>query len=276
MNLVDMQMMSCMCKKTKQNNFYTRFDLHLKLWEEKLVSMQDILDAMLKCQATWLYLEPIFSSEDIIAQMPEEGRKFRIVDGYWKNIITEAVSCPLSCLGLLGLDLLVLDLLGMDMLGLDLLMLELLGLDFLMLDLLGLDLLGLSKSLLFMQVKDKRVLVATGQDKMLERLLESNILLDDIQKGLNTYLEKKRLYFPRFTAPFTSRHRPVSTDISCDTRFVSSATVTFSLGSSSCPTTSCWRSCHRPRTRCACSPTSRSALRASPSWISPRTWPSPA
>lgn len=207
--------------------------------------MQDILDAMLKCQATWLYLEPIFSSEDIIAQMPEEGRKFRIVDGYWKNIITEAVSCPLSCLGLLALDLLGLDLFGLDLLGLDLL-----GLD-----LLGLDLLGLSNSLLFLQVKDKRVLVATGQDKMLERLLESNILLDDIQKGLNTYLEKKRLYFPRFTAPFTSRHRPVSTDISGDTRFVSSATVTFSLGSSSCPTTSCWRSCHRPRTRCACSPT---------------------
>lgn len=37
-----------------------------------------------------------------------------------------------------------------------------------------------------------RVLVATGQPNMLEQLQESNVLLDDIQKGLNTYLEKKR------------------------------------------------------------------------------------
>uniref|UniRef100_A0A671XYF8 Dynein axonemal heavy chain 7 n=1 Tax=Sparus aurata TaxID=8175 RepID=A0A671XYF8_SPAAU len=104
----------------------------IEQWEDKLLSMQDIIDSMLKCQATWLYLEPIFSSEDIIAQMPEEGRKFAIVDGYWKNII------------------------------------------------------------------DAHVLVATSQPNMLGRLQESNVFLDDIQKGLNTYLEKKRLYFPRF------------------------------------------------------------------------------
>ncbi len=91
----------------------------------------------MQCQSTWLYLEPIFSSEDILAQMPEEGRKFGIVDSYWKDIMVEAI-------------------------------------------------------------KDNHCLVATGQKNMLSRLQDSNVLLDEIQKGLNAYLEKKRLYFPRW------------------------------------------------------------------------------
>ncbi|KAK7111861.1 dynein axonemal heavy chain 3-like isoform X2 [Littorina saxatilis] len=117
--------------------FIKPFEVEMKEWEEKLVLMQDILDDWLKCQATWLYLEPIFGSEDIMAQMPEEGRKFGIVDSYWRDIMNEAI-------------------------------------------------------------KDTNCLVATGQNNMLGRLREANCLLEDIQKGLNAYLEKKRLYFPRF------------------------------------------------------------------------------
>ncbi|KAL0279081.1 UNVERIFIED_CONTAM: hypothetical protein PYX00_000712 [Menopon gallinae] len=113
------------------------FEHEMQQWEDKLISMQDIIDAWLLCQATWMYLEPIFSSEDIMRQMPEESRKFRKVDKIWRNVMK-------------------------------------------------------------MTLADTHVLVATGQLNMLKNLRECNTLLDEIQKGLNDYLEKKRLFFPRF------------------------------------------------------------------------------
>lgn len=83
-----------------------------------------------------MYLEPIFSSEDIMRQMPEESRKFKAVDKTWRSVMS-------------------------------------------------------------ITSQDTRVLIATGQPDMLNNLKECNTLLDEIQKGLNDYLEKKRLFFPR-------------------------------------------------------------------------------
>uniref|UniRef100_A0A8D0CZB2 Dynein axonemal heavy chain 12 n=1 Tax=Sander lucioperca TaxID=283035 RepID=A0A8D0CZB2_SANLU len=95
---------------------------------KRLLRIQETIDEWLKVQAQWLYLEPIFSSQDIMQQIPEEGRLFQTVDKNWKEVMRHSTSLP----------------------------------------------------------------------GLLEKLQDSNILLESIMKGLNAYLEKKRLFFPRF------------------------------------------------------------------------------
>jgi dynein heavy chain len=117
--------------------FVKPIEEEVQQWETTLVTIQDIIDSWLKVQATWLYLEPIFTSEDIMAQMPTEGKKFRSVDKTWRDIMAATAENP-------------------------------------------------------------KILAVAKIPGMLNRLNESNVLLEEIQKGLNEYLEKKRLFFPRF------------------------------------------------------------------------------
>ncbi|XP_037539995.1 dynein heavy chain 12, axonemal [Nematolebias whitei] len=117
--------------------FIKPFENKIKQWEERLRHIQETIDEWLKVQAQWLYLEPIFSSQDIMHQIPKEGRLFQIVDKNWKEIMRHCV-------------------------------------------------------------KDSKVLPATSLPGLLGKLQDSNTHLDNIMKGLNAYLEKKRLFFPRF------------------------------------------------------------------------------
>lgn len=59
-------------------------------WNAKLNLIQDVIDVWIKCQVTWMYLEPIFSSDDINKQLPEEGARFQQVDTFWKTTMTNA------------------------------------------------------------------------------------------------------------------------------------------------------------------------------------------
>lgn len=106
-------------------------------WEDKLISMQDIIDTWLRVQSTWMYLEPIFSSEDIMRQMPTEGRKFKAVDRTYRKVMKHTHNDP-------------------------------------------------------------RVIQSTDYPNLLQVFRSAFEDLEEIQKGLNMYLEKKRLFFARF------------------------------------------------------------------------------
>ena len=109
-----------------------------KNWEHKLKYAQSMLDELIACQRTWMYLEPIFGSEDIMRQLPTEARRFQGVDTLWKKTMADANQDPN-----------------------------------------------------FMTLCDP-------EKRLEEKFKKANEKLEEITKGLNDYLEMKRLYFPRF------------------------------------------------------------------------------
>jgi hypothetical protein len=51
------------------------FEERIAKWDQTLCTSQDVIEEWLKVQQSWLYLEPIFSSDDIAAQLPTENKR---------------------------------------------------------------------------------------------------------------------------------------------------------------------------------------------------------
>ena len=70
------------------------FEERISTWENKLKTTQDVLDEWLLCQRQWLYLEPIFSSEDINRQLPVESKRYQTMERLWRKIMKNAKENP--------------------------------------------------------------------------------------------------------------------------------------------------------------------------------------
>lgn len=49
--------------------------------------LQEVLDVWIRVQANYLYLEPIFHSEDITKKLPLEAREFTKIDKMWRDVM---------------------------------------------------------------------------------------------------------------------------------------------------------------------------------------------
>ena len=74
--------------------FKKPFEERIQNWEKTLRVTQDVLDEWLACQQSWLYLEPIFSSDDINRQLPVESKRYQTMDRTWRKIMKSAFENP--------------------------------------------------------------------------------------------------------------------------------------------------------------------------------------
>jgi len=66
----------------------------VKDWEAKLLYIQELLEQWFAVQRSWLYLEPIFSSDDIQQQMANEAKRFQQVNQLWRDTMKAVYENP--------------------------------------------------------------------------------------------------------------------------------------------------------------------------------------
>ncbi len=70
------------------------FERRIADWEDWLQYTFNLTNAWKTVQQTWIYLEPIFSSPDIVKHLPMEAGKFRDVDANWRSLMSRINQTP--------------------------------------------------------------------------------------------------------------------------------------------------------------------------------------
>jgi dynein heavy chain len=63
-------------------------------WRHDLMLFQETLDEWLALQRSWIYLETIFSSADIVRQLPAAAKQFQAVDKSWRHLMKVTAEEP--------------------------------------------------------------------------------------------------------------------------------------------------------------------------------------
>ena len=121
----------------KASRFVKAFESDVDFWERTLSTILEVVELLLTVQRQWMYLENIFTGEDIRRQLPIETNKFDAIDERFLDIGRRLKEDPNAQRG-------------------------------------------------------------THVEGLQQRLNDMNVILEQIQKSLDEYLETKRQFFPRF------------------------------------------------------------------------------
>lgn len=82
------------CKLNVACRFIAGIQSEFDTLQQSLQLLSETLDEYMELQRAWMYLEPIFSAQDIQRQLPEESRQFTAVDKQYKAVVAAVRDRP--------------------------------------------------------------------------------------------------------------------------------------------------------------------------------------
>ncbi|XP_004690685.2 PREDICTED: dynein heavy chain 10, axonemal [Condylura cristata] len=85
---------TCNLQSIAGSRFVGPFLQTVHKWEKTLSLIGEVIEIWMLVQRKWMYLESIFIGGDIRSQLPEEAKKFDIIDRVFKRIMAETLKDP--------------------------------------------------------------------------------------------------------------------------------------------------------------------------------------